>query len=109
MPGWVRVDCDYAAEGLWTEHGASYDIQCFPISEDLKAELMAWQATFDAECRPWEKANRFDLKQHRRIGTALALRVKQELPDWTVVALDRLVQSDGSLGIRVPYPGEKQD
>lgn len=43
---------------------------------------------------------------HRLEGEAIARLVKAELPDAEVIAFDRRVNADGSLGERVPYPGE---
>lgn len=104
--GFVRVDCDYSAEGLWDERGTMFRIDSFPLSADLKARILRWQEHFTDHAKPWEAANAFDWEAHDAEGEAMAALVKQELPDWTVVAGDRLVLTDGSMGERVPFPGE---
>ena len=53
-----------------------------------------------------DPTNTFDWEAHAAEGQAIAALVKQELPDWKVAAKDRLVLLDGSLGERVPFPGE---
>jgi hypothetical protein len=103
---WVRVKCDWGAEGLWTTRGAMIPLDSLPLSAALKQRLLAWQAHFDEHAEPWEPDNKFDWDTHRATGIEIARALKAELPGWTVVADDRLVEADGTLGVRVPYPGE---
>ena len=106
MERWLRVDCDYAAEGLWTPSGAAISVVNVPISGPLRDRLIAWQRWFDEAAAPWENGNAYDWDLHERIAIDIARCIKRELPDWTVVALRREINPDGSIGRLVPYPGE---
>ncbi|HVL29237.1 MAG TPA: hypothetical protein VM326_00785 [Sphingomicrobium sp.] len=102
----IRVECDFCADGLWDERGAAYSLDQFPLSDGLKRRIAAWQRTFDEEAVPWEEPEMPDWQGHQAEGEAIARLVKAEMPDADVVAFDRRVNEDGSLGERVPYPGE---
>jgi hypothetical protein len=102
----VRVDCDFESDGLWDERGRMYDLESMPLSAPLKQHIRDWQRRFSAEAQPWLPDDKFDWEANKREGEVIARKVKAELPDWEVVADDRLILEDGSLGERVPYPGE---
>ena len=102
----IRVECDFEAEGLWDERGAMYGLDSLPLSKALKARIMAWQEDYSAYAVPWSEKDSFDYAANKREAEAIARLVKAEMPDADVVALDRRVLADGSLGERVRYPGE---
>lgn len=106
MDKWLRVDCDYYAEGLWTPTGAMTSVFDVPIPEPLRQRILAWQAWFDESAVPWEAGNPYDWELHAATAYDIARCIKRTLPEWTVVALRRAINVDGSLGEVVPYPGE---
>ncbi len=106
MDCWLRVDCDYGAEGLWDDRGRMISVAHIPISEALGKRILAWQEWHDEQAEPWSSNDLYDWNLHWRTATDIARCIKRELPDWTVVARDRLILGDGSLGRRIPFPGE---
>ncbi len=104
-PAWfVRVDCDWGADGLWDERGAAYNLSAWPLSGPLRQRIRDWQDCFDKR-EPWEET--FDQAAYRAEAEAIGRLIKQELPYVDVVAVDRRVLPDGSLGERVPFPGDR--
>lgn len=90
----VRVDCDFAADGLWTERGAAYQPESLGLSPALCVALRAWQLHHD-EAATVISGNPFNDKAHEAIGRQIAALVKGERPDMHVV-----------YGGDEPYPGE---
>jgi hypothetical protein len=86
--------------------GAMYGLDSLPLSAALKARIMAWLQDYSAHAEPWSEKDSFEYAANEREARAIARLVKAELPDADVVALDSRVLADGSLGERVPYPGE---
>jgi hypothetical protein len=91
---WVRVMCDYSADGLWAKDGCSVGPEELPVSDALKARLRAWQDAY-------ETFEGFETYMHAPVlrdsdecryfaaeGLAIAKAIKQELPDWTVIYFD---------------------
>jgi hypothetical protein len=91
----VRVDCDYGADGLWSERGAAIGPESLGLSPALCVALQAWQLHYD-DILPAMSRNAFDAAGHEAIGRRIAALVQQERPDLRVV-----------YGRDVPYPGEK--
>lgn len=90
----VRVDCDFGADGLWDERGAAYTPELLELSPALAVALRAWQLHHD-EATTVISGNPFNEAEHDRIGRQIATLVQQERPDLRVVY-------DGD----EPYPGE---
>ena len=104
-PHFVRVDCDYSADGVWCENGAAFDIDDFPVPADLCAAFRAWQEEFDRR-DPERETTPFEAATYKAQGEWLARELKSHLPNCVVIAIDRRVQADLSLCERVPFPGE---
>lgn len=88
---WVRVMCDYCAEGIWDRQGASRSIDSFPAPEELKRRIMTWQAHYELrdihEMPPVE----LDWEAFAAEGLLIAREIKRALPDWTVIYHDESV------------------
>ncbi|HET8612265.1 MAG TPA: hypothetical protein VFL92_05815 [Sphingomonas sp.] len=106
MDQWLRVDCDYFAEGLWDERGRMISLSNVPISQPLRRRILAWQEWYDEKAEPEPCSTSYDWELHDLVRIDIARALKRELPDWTIVAGDILIRDDGSMGERVPYPGE---
>lgn len=90
----VRIDCDFAADGLWTKRGAALEPESLGLSPALCVALRAWQLHHD-EAATVISGNPFNEREHERIGRQIAALVKAERPDMHVV-----------YGGDEPYPGE---
>ncbi len=90
----VRVDCDFAADGLWTRRGAALEPEALGLSPALCVALRAWQLHHDAT-QTIVSGRPFNQRGHERIGRQIAALVQAERPDLHVVyAGDE------------PYPGD---
>lgn len=73
MGNFVRVDCDFGAEGLWTRKGAAITPEALGLSSALCAALRAWQAHYEESI--WDldrKDRRFDYALHEAVGRQIA-------------------------------------
>jgi hypothetical protein len=83
---WVRIMCDYCADGLWSKRGGACDLADLPVSAELLARIALWQAWFEkcpSDGRGWPDIEAFSAE-----GESIARAVKAELPDWTVIYHD---------------------
>lgn len=89
---WVRVMADYCSEALWAKDGAGVGPDELPVTDDLKERLAAWQHRFDDECEDYlpecQRTTTFDAVSFSKEGLAIALAIKEQLPDWTVIYFD---------------------
>lgn len=85
---YVRILCDYGCEGVWNIRGEACDINDLPVKSDLAAMILAWQTWFEHSEPGLKSPIPFDNGAHAAFGLFLARRVKEELPDWTVVYFD---------------------
>lgn len=88
---WLRIMCDYSAEGVWNHRGAATSLAAYPISDALAARILAWQNWYECMLGDLTGAarwNDFFGMDFSEAGRMLAQAVKQELPDWTVVYFD---------------------
>ncbi len=85
---WVRIMCDYEANGVWDRAGRCCDLDDLPVSPELRRAIRAWQEWYELGC-PGERFSRgFVSTAHAHMGLAIAIEVKVELPDWTVIYFD---------------------
>jgi hypothetical protein len=85
---WVRIMCDYSADGVWHSDGASGCAEGLPVEEALIERIRQWQAWFETY-EPWEdNPAEFDIEAFSAEGLAIAKAVKAALPDWTVIYFD---------------------
>lgn len=89
---WVRVMCDFSAEGLWARDGASIGTDTLPISRKIKQRLLEWQEWFERDYEvylpPSQRTTTFDVIAFSKEGLEIAKAIKAELPDWAVVYFD---------------------
>lgn len=90
----VRVDCDFGADGLWDEGGAALYPESLGLSSALCVALRAWQLHHD-EAATVMSGNPFNHEAHDAIGRQIAVLVQVERPDLNVVYAGD-----------APYPGE---
>ena len=102
----LRIDCDFEAEGLWNERGAMVPVDSAPLSRPLRDRIRAWNAWYSEAAQPWSQHDTFDYALNRQTAVDIARWVVRELPDWAIVALDYRVTPSGQVSERVPYPGE---
>lgn len=76
---------DYCSSGVWDENGTNIDIDSLPIYYWLKSMIGSWQVQYDREAMDEDT---FDAKLFSKHGYALAVKLKQNLPDWTVMYFD---------------------
>jgi hypothetical protein len=88
---WVRVMCDFAADGVWTRDGAADCVVSLPINLDLMNRILRWQGVFEETDRslpePFEWTDE-ELTAFAQEGLAIAIEMKQQLPGWTVIYHD---------------------
>lgn len=84
---WVRVMADYDADGIWRKDGCMMSIDDLPVSRQIAWNLGCWQAVHDRYDHegPMDKKT---LAWFAESGRQIAKRIKQELPDWTVIYFD---------------------
>ena len=89
---WVRIMADFCAEAIWCKDGAGTSIEELPVTPELRDRILAWQHWYDDQCEgylpPSERTTQFDYAAFSAKGLALALEVKRQLPDWTVIYFD---------------------
>lgn len=80
---YVRVMCDYYADGIWDSNGAACDVSELPVTQDVQDRVLAWQVNYDQN--DWYTEPTEDwTKAHMEEGHKIALEIKRQLPDWTV-------------------------
>jgi hypothetical protein len=85
---WVRIMCDYAADGVWDKEGLPAFAEDLPVSPSLRAMLKAWQDWYEHCDLNEPDPEVFDLAAHSVMGLCVARLVKRALPDWTVIYYD---------------------
>lgn len=99
---WVRIMCDYSADGVWDSRGAACDAADLPVSSGTLAMIRGWQAWYEHAASS-DMSHLFDDAGHAAFGLFVARCVKRELPDWTVIYLDDSKPRNGW------QPGEPRD
>lgn len=85
---WIRVMCDYSAEGVWAKGGGGTSPHYLPISIPLIARILHWQYVFETLGIGLRPVNRRPLIRWAKEGLAIAIEMKRQLPDWTVIYHD---------------------
>jgi hypothetical protein len=86
---WVRIMCDYSADGLWDRDGSANTVDELPVSEDLKQRIRTWQESYDAiDDDPWKQPPVTDWSEFAKVGLEIAKSVKLNLPDWSIFYFD---------------------
>lgn len=104
---WVRIMCDFSADGVWDKEGCCCDADDLPVPADLIARIRAWQAKYEYEAPTPASEDyvpgSFDDRAFSREGLAIAQAVKRALPDWTVIYFDEARSNE------VLFRGQKAD
>ncbi|MGP9810348.1 hypothetical protein ACTZWT_02415 [Rhodopseudomonas sp. NSM] len=85
---WVRIMCDYSADGVWDKQGRSISAEDLPLPSDIQCMLLGWQEWYEASDGGGDDLPPFDGAAHAAFGLYIARKVKRALPDWTVIYFD---------------------
>lgn len=85
---WVRIMCDYSAEGVWDRQGRAVRAEDLPVPSDIHRMLLGWQEWYEAADPSVAGRLPFDTAAHAAFGLFIARKVKRALPDWTVIYFD---------------------
>lgn len=100
---WVRVMCDFSAEGVWHRNGAAGSLDGLPLSEGLRTMILGWQAWYElSDMSDAASAELFDVAAHAAFGLCIARMIKRELPAWTIGYHDESRSGAGQ-------PGQRRD
>lgn len=83
--GWIRVECDFLAGGVWDREQSTVQPEFLPISDDLVFRILRWNDMYDRSVGYRNKPTEELLAQHDGEGLAIAKAFKRECPEWTVV------------------------
>jgi hypothetical protein len=84
----VRLMADYSSDGVWNAGGAMMDRDSLPVSQELRDAIERWCIDYEASQFYRGRGDRtvdFDTASFNARGEALAIRLRDELPGWTVV------------------------
>lgn len=72
-----KIEADFVADPIWCNQcGWNLDIEDFPITDNLKAELDQWTGLY----------KKISINEHNSIGQLLTEKVKEELgTEYTIV------------------------
>lgn len=87
---WIRVMCDYCAEGVWALGGSTSPIY-LPIDLPLIARIFEWQKVYEEFETHYTDTNPThdpDYLAWAEEGFQIAMEVKRQLLDWTVIYHD---------------------
>ncbi len=90
---WVRIMCDFSANGIWDKQGYSCHFDELPVSADVKSMIAGWQEWYE-HSEHSEMSHWFDAGAHAAFGLFIARLVKRQLPDWTVIYFDEAAYLD---------------
>ena len=85
---WVRVMCDFSADGVWDREGCDASPDDLPISTALIARIYAWQDDFETLDPMDGPADPEHFAQFVDEGFQIAIEMKIQLPDWTIIYHD---------------------
>jgi hypothetical protein len=89
---WVRIMCDFGADGIWDRDGAPGAISELPITLALMQRIFRWQEDYEefGKDSPPDPFNwtADELQGFAAEGLEIAIEVKRQLPAWTVLYHD---------------------
>lgn len=93
---YIRVMFDYNTSALWDKDGLNCEYGDFPISIKLTNAFKQWTDTMDKKLWYWDSSSKEGLKgvdenviiDLAAEGKTLAIELKRELADWTIVYFD---------------------
>ena len=87
MDRFVKLMPDFCSEGVWNREGVHMNLDELPIHYWLKCMIREWIAEYDRGYSAMDD-DTFDMEKFAKHGYALAVKLKQNLPDWTVMYFD---------------------
>lgn len=81
---WVCFYGDYCTDGLWTREGASLEVECLPVPDDLRKRIRGWGGWYESVKSRDAKNPQQVLHDFTEYGLELARELKVLLPDWTI-------------------------
>lgn len=87
MDKYVKLMPEFMSEGVWDREGIHMSLDDLPIQYWLKGMIRSWIAEYDRGYSGMEDGT-FDMEWFAKQGYALAVKLKQTLPDWTVMYFD---------------------
>ena len=88
MRKYLKLMADYCSSGLWDECGSNLEMDDLPIHFWLKRMINDWQAEYDCLAFSTDESvpfgPNFDIESFSKRGYALAVKLKQNLPDWEI-------------------------
>lgn len=89
---WVRIMCDFLADGIWDKEGCCCSANDLPVPSELIERIREWQKRYDYEApTPADEDYvpfSFDDRSFSVEGLLIAKEVKAALPDWKVIYFD---------------------
>jgi len=85
---WIRVMCDFSADGVWDREGCDASPDDLPISTALKTRIYAWQEDFETLDPMDGPVDPEHFAQFVDEGFQIAIEMKIRLPDWTIIYHD---------------------
>lgn len=91
---WVRIMCEYFCDGVWAKDNSPCHASDLPVSVELVDRIRAWQRLYDSKHSSLSVKVWLRWRRSMDEGLAIAVAVKAELPDWTVVYFDESAMED---------------
>ena len=95
MDKYVKLMPEFMSEGVWDREGIHMQLDDLPIQFWLKTMIRQWIAQYDQGYSGMDDST-FDMAWFSKQGYALAVKLKQHLPDWTVMYFDENKMFDNS-------------
>ena len=105
---WIRVMCDFSADGVWNQEGLATSPDVLPISIELMMRIYAWQAVYETLDPLDGPVDPNDFAQFVNEGFQIAVEMKRQLPNWTIIYHDdgRAGELGGISHARIKNPTE---
>lgn len=85
---WIRIMCDYSADGVWDQNGYATSPDVLPTSIELMMHIYAWQAVYETLDPLDGPVDPDHFAQFVNEGFLIAIEMKRQLPDWTIIYHD---------------------
>ncbi|OAN49880.1 hypothetical protein A6A04_18635 [Paramagnetospirillum marisnigri] len=82
---WVRLMCYWGKDGVWNSDDERADAAPVALSPGLRDEIVAWKHSLDKA----ETVSISDIHAFSTRAMNIARRIKEEMPSWRVVYIDR--------------------
>lgn len=91
---WVRIMGDNGCDAVWDKDECAVSVDDLPVANGLRREILDWQLEYsrlwdlyhEVEIADWPASNWHAFSVQ---GLQLAKAVKAQLPDWTVIFVDK--------------------